>query len=252
MSLPLAGGPEAPDKQLRMATKLQPDVDAALDGLEDGATIAVGGFGLSGNPEALIEAVRRRAPKNLTLVSNNAGAMGRGLATWLEDDLVAKIICTYVGTNQDLHARMAEGSIDVTIVPQGTFVERMRAAGAGLAGFYTPTGVGTVVAEGKDTREFEGRTYVLERALPVDVALVRCRVADPFGNLRFYRTSRNFQPAMAMAAKVAIAEAETVVPLGGIDPDDVHLSGAFVQRVVHVPEHEDVIEFRTVRKRENA
>ena len=245
LSLALGGSPR---DEGAMST-LQPDVEAALDGLEDGATIAVGGFGLSGNPEALIEAVRRRAPKNLTLVSNNAGAMGRGLATWLEDALVAKIICTYVGTNQDLHARMAAGSIDVTIVPQGTFVERMRAAGAGLAGFYTPTGVGTVVAEGKETRDFGGRTYVLEEALPVDVALVRCRVADPFGNLRFYRTSRNFQPAMAMAAKVAIAEAETVVPLGGLDPDDVHLSGAFVQRVVHVPEHEDVIEFRTVRAR---
>jgi 3-oxoacid CoA-transferase subunit A len=187
--------------------------------------------------------------QNLTLVSNNAGSIGLGLATWLKAGIVRRVICTYVGNNRDLQAAMDEGRVAVDIIPQGTFVERLRAAGAGLAGFYTPTGVGTVVAEGKEERIFEGRRYLLERALPVDFALIRAHRADPFGNVRFWKTSRNFAPAMAMAARITVVEAEQVVSLGGIAPDDVHLPGAFIQRVVHVPEHADVIENRTVRAR---
>lgn len=229
-----------------MPTKLR-DLSAALEGLQDGHVVAVAGFGLSGNPEALIAAVRDAGVRHLTLVSNNAGSLGLGLATWLQAGIVDRVICSYVGNNADLQRAMDEGQVQVDIVPQGTFVERLRAAGAGLPAFYTPTGVGTVVAQGKEARSFDGRTYLLERALPVDFALLRARRADPFGNLRFWRTSRNFSDAMAMAARTTVVEAEQVVPLGGIDPDDVHLPGAFVQRVVHVPEHADPIEKRTVR-----
>lgn len=230
-----------------MSGKIRPSVSAALEGLGDGAVVAVSGFGLSSNPEALIAGVLDTGARDLTLVSNNAGSIGRGLATWLQAGVIGRVICTYVGNNKDLQAAMDDGSVRVEIIPQGTFVERLRAAGAGLAGFYTPTGVGTVVAEGKEERTFEGRRYLLERALPVDFALIRAHKADPFGNVRFWKTSRNFAPAMAMAARVTVAEAEQVVPLGGIQPDDVHLPGAFVQRVVHVSEHDDFIEKRTVR-----
>lgn len=221
----------------------------ALEGLEGGMTVGVSGFGLSGNPEALIAAVRERGIGDLVLVSNNAGAAGRFLATWLQAGLVRKVIGTYVGSNDDLQRAMADGSVEVELVPQGTFVERLRAAGAGLPAFYTPTGAGTVVAQGKEVRSFDGRPCLLERALPLDFALVRAHIADPFGNLRFTGTSRNFGPAMAMAAGVAVAEAEHLVDLGGLDPNDVHLPGAFVQRVVHVPEHDDPIEYRTTRER---
>ncbi len=232
-----------------MPSKVRADPGHALDGLADGAVIAVAGFGLSGNPEALIAAVRERGTRHLTLVSNNAGSMGLNLATWLQTGIVDRVICSYVGTNADLQRALDDGSIDVQIVPQGTLVERLRAAGAGLGGFYTPTGVGTVVADGKEVRTFAGREFLLERPLPVDWALIRAHRADPFGNCRFWRTRRNFSEAMAMAARIAVVEAEQVVPLGGIDPDDVHLPGAFVQRVVHVAEHSDVIEKRTVRPR---
>lgn len=230
-----------------MSKKVKANVAEALEGLADGARVMVGGFGLCGNAEALIAGVVETGAKELTLISNNAGSMGKGLARWLKAGIVRRVICTYVGTNEDLHRAMADGSIDVEIVPQGTFVERMRAAGAGIPAFYTPTGVGTVVALGKDTREFDGRTYVLERALHADFALIRAHQADPFGNLRFYRTTRNFAPAMATAARTTIVECDQLVEVGAFDPDDVHLPGAFVKRVVHVPEHEDVIEFRTVR-----
>ena len=230
-------------------SKVKGSVAEALEGLSDGASIMCGGFGLCGNAEALIAAVAEHGAKDLTLISNNAGNLGKGLAVWLDAGIVAKIICTYVGTNEILHAKMASGAIDVTIIPQGTFVERMRAAGAGIPGFYTPTGVGTVVAEGKEVRTFEGREYVLERALHADYALIRTRQADPFGNLRFYRTARNFSPIMATAATTTIVEADEMVELGAIGPDDIHLPGAFVQRVVHVPEHEDIIEYRMSRPR---
>jgi len=230
-----------------MPSKVRDTVEAALEGLEDGHAIAVAGFGLSGNPEALIDAVAASGRRHLTLVSNNAGSMGLNLATWLQKDVVDRIVCTYVGNNVDLQKAIDEARVQVEIIPQGTFVERLRAAGAGIAAFYTPTGVGTVVAEGKEIREFDGRPHLLERALPVDWALVRVHEADPFGNARFWRTSRNFGDAMAMAARRTVLEAEEIVPLGAFDPDDVHLPGAFVQRVVHVPDHRDVIEKRTVR-----
>ena len=212
-------------------------------------TILVGGFGLSGNPEALIRGVVARGVRGLTLVSNNAGNLGKGLAEWLKAGIVAKVICSYIGNNDELHARMASGEVKVEITPQGTLAERMRAAGAGIAGFYTPTGAGTVVEQGKEAREFDGKRFVLERALPGDVALVRALEADRFGNLRFWRTARNFNPVMATAAKLTIVECDQLVELGAIDPDDVHLAGIFVHRIVHVAEHENAFEYRTVRKR---
>jgi 3-oxoacid CoA-transferase subunit A len=233
----------------RHKDKVQPSVEAALAVLEDGMTVMVGGFGLSGNPEALIAGVAARGLKDLTLVSNNAGAIGKGLATWLVAGCVRKVICSYLGTNEELHKRMAAGTIEVEVTPQGTLAERMRAAGAGIAAFYTPTGAGTVVEKGKEVRDFDGRPHLLERALHADVALVRAAKADPFGNLRFYRTSRNFAPAMASAAHITIAEVDALVPLGAIDPDDVHLPGLYVHRIVEVREHENPIEFRTTRKR---
>jgi 3-oxoacid CoA-transferase A subunit len=228
--------------------KVRSTIADALEGLTDGMTVAVSGFGLSSNPEALIDGVLEAGVRDLTLVANNAGSIGLGLARWLEAGVVARFLGTYVGNNAALQAAIDDGSVDVTLMPQGTFVERMRAAGAGLLGFYTPVGVGTVVAEGKEQRVLDGQTVLLERPLPVDMALIRAHRADPFGNVRFWGTGANFGPAMAMAATVAVVEADHLVPLGGIAPDDVHLAGAFVQRVVHVPEHADVIERRTVRE----
>ena len=232
-----------------MPSKVVPDVGAALAGLADGAVVMVAGFGLSGNPEALIAGVLDAGVRELTLVSNNAGSVGRGLSTWLRAGIVRRVICSYVGNNEDLQRALHDGSVQVDIVPQGTFVERIRAAGAGIPAFFTPTGVGTVVAQGKEERTFDGRRCILEHALQADFALVRAHRADPFGNVRFWRTSRNFAVAMAMAARVSVVESEQVVALGEIDPDDVHLTGAFVQRVVHTPVHEDFIERRTIRPR---
>lgn len=208
----------------------------------------VGGFGLCGNAEALIAGVVERGVRDLHLISNNAGNMGKGLAAWLRAGIVARVTCTYLGNSPDLHDAREKGDIDIEVVPQGTFVERMRAAGAGIPAFYTPTGVGTVVAEGKETREFGGRMHLLEEALHADFALIRCRMADPFGNARFWRTARNFSPIMATAAQTTIVEADELVGLGEIDPDDVHLPGIFVQRVVEVTEHEDPFEYETTRK----
>jgi 3-oxoacid CoA-transferase subunit A len=233
----------------RHKDKVVADVATALADVRDGMTVMVGGFGLTGNPEALIAGVVERGLRDLTLISNNAGSLGKGLATWLRAGCIRKVICSYLGTNEDLHSRMAAGTVEVEVIPQGTLAERMRAAGAGIPAFYTPTGVGTVVEKGKEVREIDGRTYLLERALHGDVALVRADKADPFGNLRFYRTSRNFAPAMATAAKTTIAEVDHLVPLGALDPDDVHLPGIFVHRIVEIREHENVIEFKTTRKR---
>ncbi len=233
----------------RHKNKVVGSIVEALEPLKDGMTILCGGFGLSGNPEALIKGVVERGAKHLTLVSNNAGNMGKGLALWLRAGLIDKVICSYIGGNEDLHTRMASGEVKVEITPQGTLAERMRAAGAGIPAFYTPTGVGTVVEEGKETKEIDGRRYVLERALHGDIALVRAAKSDRFGNLRFWRTARNFNPVAASAAKLALVECDTLVENGAIDPDDVHLPGIFVHRIVHVPEHENAFEFRTVRKR---
>jgi 3-oxoacid CoA-transferase subunit A len=233
----------------RHANKVFASVAETLAPLEDGMTILVGGFGLSGNAEALIRGVVERGVKDLTLVSNNAGNLGKGLAKWLQAGIIERVICSYIGNNDELHTRMASGEVKVDITPQGTLAERMRAAGAGIPAFYTPTGVGTVVEHGKEVRELDGRRYIMERALPGDVALVRARVADHFGNLRFWRTARNFNPVMASAAKLTIVECDRLVDNGAIEPDDVHLPGIFVHRIVHVPEHENAFEFKTTRKR---
>jgi 3-oxoacid CoA-transferase subunit A len=233
----------------RHADKVCASVEAALAPLRDGMTILVGGFGLSGNPEALIRGVVARGVRELTLVSNNAGNLGKGLATWLQAGLIRKVICSYIGNNEELHTRMASGEVEVEITPQGTLSERMRAAGAGIPAFFTPTGAGTVLEQGKEVREIDGRRYLLERALPGDVALVRAHTADRFGNLRFWRTARNFNPVMATAAQLTLVECDHLVDNGAIDPDDVHLAGIYVHRIVHVPEHENAFEYKTVRKR---
>ncbi len=233
----------------RHANKVVGSIGEALASLEDGMTIMVGGFGLSGNPEALIKGVVERGAKHLTLVSNTAGNLGKGLAQWLRHGLIDKVICSYIGSNDDLHTRMASGEVKVEVTPQGTLAERMRAAGAGIPAFYTPTGVGTVVAEGKETREIDGRAYILERALHADIALVRAQVSDHFGNLRFWRTARNFNPIMASAARLTLCECDSLVTNGAIDPDDVHLPGIFVHKIIHVPEHENAFEYKTTRKR---
>lgn len=233
----------------RHKDKVVESVEVALAPLRDGMTIMVGGFGLSGNAEALIKGVVDRGVRDLTLISNNAGNLGKGLALWLRAGIIRKVICSYIGGNEDLHTRMASGEVQVEMTPQGTLAERMRAAGAGIPAFYTPTGVGTVVEDGKETKEIDGRRYLLERALFGDVALVRAQVADRFGNLRFWRTARNFNPVVATAAKLTIVEADRLVANGALDPDDVHLPGIFVHRIVHVPEHENAFEFRTTRKR---
>jgi len=231
------------------AGKLFPDVAAALFDLGDGASIAVGGFGLCGNPEACIRAIAERGARGLTIISNNCGNQGQGLAILLQRRQVARVICSFVGGNPDLEQQMLAGEVAVELNPQGTLAERLRAGGAGIPAFYTPTGAGTVVAEGKDVREFEGRPCVLETALRPQFAVVRAARGDALGNLQFYRTARNFNPLAAMAGRVTVAEVDELVPIGALDPDAVHLPGIFVQRVVHVPEHADVIEFRTTRPR---
>jgi 3-oxoacid CoA-transferase subunit A len=233
------------------AGKVYPTVDAALDGLlRDGMRLMSGGFGLSGNAEACIDAVAKSGVRRLTVISNNCGNQGQGLAVLLKNRQVAKVICSYIGGNPDLAEQYLAGTVQVELNPQGTLAERIRAGGAGIAGFYTPTGVGTIVAEGKEVREIDGRRCVLESPLRADVAMVRAALGDRFGNLRFYRTSRNFNPLMATAAGVTVAEVDRLVDVGEIDPDDVHLPGLFVKRIVEVPAHRNVIEFRTTRKRD--
>jgi len=230
--------------------KLYATVAEALAGLlHDGMSIMSGGFGLCGNAEACIDAIAGSGVRNLTIISNNCGNQGQGLAVLLKNRQVARVICSFVGGNPDLAEQYLSGKVKVELVPQGTFAERIRAGGAGIAGFYTPTGVGTVVAEGKEVREIDGRSYLLERPLRADLAIVRAALADRYGNFRFYRTARNFNPLMATAAKVTVVEADRVVPKGVIDPDDVHLPGLYVKRLVEVPEHRDVIENRTTRAR---
>ena len=231
------------------STKLFPDVEAALTDLGEGAAIAVGGFGLCGNPEACIRAIAARGVRGLTIISNNCGNQGQGLAILLKQRQVARVICSFVGGNPDLEQQMLAGEVAVELNPQGTLAERLRAGGAGIAAFFTPTGAGTVVAEGKEVRDFGGRPCVLETALRPDFAIVRAARGDALGNLQFYRTARNFNPLAAMAGRITVAEVDELVPIGALDPDEVHLPGIFVQRVVHVPEHADIIEFRTTRPR---
>src|SRR5215471_10803526 len=211
--------------------KVFPNADGAVADLPDGASIMVGGFGLCGIPENLIEAVRHKGTKDLTVISNNAGVNNFGLGRLLETRQIRKVVGTYVGENKLLEDLALRGQVELQLVPQGTFAERIRAGGAGIAGFYTPTGVGTVVAEGKEVREIDGRAYVLERPLRADFAIVRAAVGDPDGNLRFYRTARAFNPLVAMAADVTVAEVDRLVGRGELDPDDVHLPGIFVKRI---------------------
>ncbi len=229
------------------AGKLFESAAAALFDLRDGASIAVGGFGLVGNPEALITAIAAASVRNLTIVSNNCGNQGRGLAVLLQRRQVAKVVCSFVGGNPDLEEQMLAGEVAVELNPQGTLAERMRAGGAGIAAFFTPTGAGTVVAEGKEVREFDGRPHVLETALQPDYAIVRAARGDRFGNLRFYRTAQNFNPVAAMAGRITIAEVDELVEVGQLDPDEIHLPGVFIQRIVHVPAHVNFVEYRTIR-----
>ncbi|MEI6790092.1 MAG: CoA transferase subunit A [Myxococcaceae bacterium] len=229
-----------------MANKLYPNAQAALFDLFDGASVMSGGFGLSGIAEYAIEALKNSGKKDLTIISNNCGNQRQGLAVLLQSHQVKKVICSYVGGNPDLEEQMLAGTLDVELNPQGTFVERIRAGGAGIGGFYTPTGVGTVVAEGKEERILDGKRMIFETALKADFAIIRAKTADTYGNLRFYKTSRNFSPAMAMAAKITIAEVEELLPVGALDPDDIHLPGIFVKRLFVASEHKNIIEHRTV------
>lgn len=222
---------------------------SALDGLlRDGMTIAAGGFGLCGIPEKLIMAVRDSGVRDLTFVSNNAGVDDWGIGLLLQTRQVTKMISSYVGENAEFERQFIAGELQIEFSPQGTLSERLRAGGAGIAGFFTPTGAGTMVAEGKETKEFDGRTYVLERGIRADLALVKAWQADEAGNLVYRKTARNFNPMVATCGAVTVAEVEQIVPLGGIDPELVHTPGIFVDRVVRtVPEKR--IEQRTVSSR---
>jgi 3-oxoacid CoA-transferase subunit A len=228
--------------------KLFPNAKAALDGIvADGQLLAVGGFGLCGIPEALIAALRDSGTKGLTVISNNAGVDGFGLGQLLETRQIRKMISSYVGENKEFERQYLAGELELEFTPQGTLAEKLRAGGAGIPAFFTRTGVGTLVAEGKELREFDGHQYVMERALNPDVALVKAHIADKSGNLIFRRTARNFNPACAMAGKVTVVEVEQIVEVGELDPDSVHLPGIYVHRIVHNPNPEKRIEKRTIR-----
>jgi 3-oxoacid CoA-transferase subunit A len=229
-------------------SKLYPSAQAALaDIVRNGQTIAVGGFGLCGIPEALIAALRDSGVRDLTCVSNNAGVDGFGLGLLLATRQIRKMIASYVGENKEFERQYLAGELELEFTPQGTLAERLRAGGAGIPAFFTRTGVGTVVAEGTETKEFDGDTFVMERALVPDVSLVKAWMADRSGNLVFRRTARNFNPNVAMAGKITVAEVEVVVANGEIDPDAVHLPGIYVHRLVHNPIPEKRIEQRTTR-----
>lgn len=234
-----------------MRSKVYTGPAAALEGLLfDGMTIMSGGFGLSGNPESLIPEVRRSGVKNLTVISNNAGAEGFGLWMLLDSRQVRKMISSYVGENKLFEQQYLSGQLELELNPQGTLGERIRAGGAGIPAFFTKTGVGTVVAEGKEVRAFDGELYVMERWLKADLALIKAWKADPAGNLVFRKTARNFNPTMATAAKVTVAEAEEIVEIGSLDPDAIHTPGIYVHRVVRSTINEKRIEKLTVRPRE--
>ena len=226
--------------------KVLPSADAAVALVPDGASILMGGFGLCGIPENLVEALGRRGTRNLTIISNNAGADGFGIYHLLKARQVRKMISTYIGDNKEFERQLLAGDIEVELVPQGTFSERIRAGGAGIGGFYTPTAYGTLAAEGKETRIIDGKPQVLEMALRADFAFVRAWKGDPMGNLVYRRTARNFNPIMATAARVTIAEVEHLVEPGAIDPDHVITPGIFVKHVVLGAHYERRIEKRTV------
>ena len=230
--------------------KIYPSAAAALQGiLADGQMLAVGGFGLCGIPEALIDAVRDSGVKNLTVISNNAGVDDFGLGKLLQTRQVKKMISSYVGENKEFERQYLAGELELEFTPQGTLAEKLRAGGAGIPAFFTKTGVGTIVAEGKELREFAGETYVMERSLVPEIALVKADVADRSGNLRFNLTARNFNPAAATAGKICVVEVEHIVDTGEMAPDDVHLPGIYVHRIVHNPTPEKRIEKLTTRDR---
>jgi 3-oxoacid CoA-transferase subunit A len=234
-----------------MASKIYPSAQAALDGvLFDGMTIMAGGFGLCGIPENLIAEVKRQGTKNLTVISNNAGVDGFGLGVLLNTRQVRKMISSYVGENKEFERQYLSGELELEFNPQGTLAERCRAGGAGIPGFYTKTGVGTIVAEGKEHREFNGQTYILETGLVSDLSIVKAWKADTQGNLVFRKTARNFNPDMATAGKLCVVEVEEIVPVGSLDPDHIHLPGIFVNRLIK-GDFEKRIEQRTVRKKES-
>jgi 3-oxoacid CoA-transferase subunit A len=229
--------------------KVVRDAREAIADVPDGATIMLGGFGLCGIPENLISALRDRGSRNLTIISNNAGIDGRGAGLLLEARQIRKIISTYVGENKLFEELALSHELEVELVPQGTFAERIRAGGAGIAGFFTPTGYGTLVAEGKEARDFDGRMYVLERGLTADFAFIKAWKGDKWGNLVYRKTARNFNPVMATAGRVTIAEVEHLVGVGELEPDSVHTPAIYIQRICQGTDYEKRIEKRTVRQR---
>ncbi len=234
-----------------MASKIFPDARTALEGVVfNGMSVLSGGFGLCGIPEKLIAALRDTGVKDLTCISNNAGVDGFGLGLLLETRQVSKMISSYVGENKEFERQYLAGELQLEFNPQGTLAERIRAGGAGIPGFYTKTGVGTLVAEGKDHRDFDGETYIMETGITADLAIVKAWKADPYGNLVYRKTARNFNPMMATAGKVTIVEVEELVDAGGLDPDHVHTPGIYVQRLFVGRDYEKRIEQRTVRTRE--
>jgi len=230
--------------------KVFPSAAAALkDVVHDKQLLAVGGFGLCGIPEALIAALRDSGIKDLTVISNNAGVDDFGLGLLLQTRQIKKMISSYVGENKEFERQYLAGELELEFTPQGTLAEKLRAGGAGIPAFFTKTGVGTVVADGKELREFDGETYVMERSLTPDVSLVKAHTADKAGNLQFRLTARNFNPAVAMAGKLCIVEVEHIVEVGELQPDDIHLPGIYVHRIVHNPHPEKRIEKRTVTEK---
>ena len=230
--------------------KIYPDATAALAGvLRDGMTIMAGGFGLCGIPSALIEAIKLSGVKDLTCISNNAGIDDVGLGVLLQTRQIRKMISSYVGENATFAKQYLAGELEIEFNPQGTLAERIRAGGAGIPGFYTATGVGTAIAEGKETKIFNGRTYILETGLVADLAIIHAWKADPEGNLIYHKTARNFNPMMATAAKITVAEVEELVPMGALDGDHIITPGIFVKRIVKLDHMDKRIEQRTVRKR---
>jgi 3-oxoacid CoA-transferase subunit A len=238
--------------QEHLMEKVYPDAHAALGGLlRDGMTIMSGGFGLCGIPETLIAAIRDAGVTGLTVISNNAGIDGAGLGLLLETRQIRKMVSSYVGENKLFADLYLSGELELEFTPQGTLAERIRAGGAGIPAFFTKTGVGTLVAEGKEIREFDGAGYVMERGLVADLAIVHAWKADREGNLVYRKTARNFNPVMATAGRITVAEVEHLVEAGAIDPDHIHTPGIFVKRIVHIPSATKRIEQRTVRKRGN-
>ena len=230
--------------------KIYLNAKAALHDVKNGASIMSGGFGLCGIAENCISALYESKVKDLTVISNNIGNSGRGLAVLLKKKQISKAYCSYVGGNPDLESQILSGEVDVELVPQGTFAERIRAAGMGIRAFFTPTGYGTIIAEGKEIKTFD-KPCILEHALHADFAIIKAQRGDHFGNLWFKETARNFSPLMAMAAKVAVVEVEELLPLGAIPPEDIHLPGIFVQRIFKGENYQNHIEFEILAKEEN-